>query len=148
MALLRRVSLNREGAKRMVERKLQVIIADNEPVVRELVDRHVSERGHAVHQAATGADCLKLMRNKACDLVFLDLVMPGIDGETALEVIHRRYPDTIVVVVSSLDDDQVIDKILKQGAHAYLRKPVTREHIEDVIRRVERQKDGGGTTER
>lgn len=118
------------------------MVADNEDVVRQLLDRHLGSRGHAVDQAPNGADCLKLMAKKRYDLVFLDLVMPGVDGETALETIRSRHPDAEVVVVSSHDDDRVIGNILARGARAYLTKPFTEEHIKEIVRQVEREKDG------
>ncbi len=121
---------------------LQILVADNEEVMRELFDRHLSARGHSVDQAVNGNECLKRMSKKNYDLVFLDLVMPGVDGETALQTMRVRYPEAFVVVVSSQDDDGVIEDLLARGARAYLTKPCTKEHIEEVIAEVEREKQG------
>lgn len=121
---------------------LQILVADNEEGMRALFDRHLSARGHSVDQAVNGSECFKRMGKKKYDLVFLDLVMPGVDGETALQTIRLRYPESVVVVVSSQDDDGVIEDLLARGARAYLTKPCTKEHIEEVITEVEREKQG------
>lgn len=126
----------------MNKHDLRIMVADNEEVVRELIARYLSGLGYAVDQVPNGNECLKQLRDKQYDLVFLDLVMPGVDGETALDAIRKRYPDTDVVVVSSQDDDRVIGDILARGARAYLTKPFTQEHIEEVIRKVAHDRNG------
>ncbi len=121
---------------------LRILVADNEEVVRELFARYLGNSKHTVDLAASGSECLKQMADASYDLVFLDLVMPDVDGETALARMRRKYPDTHVVVVSSQDDDRVISHLLGQGATAYLTKPFTREHVVDVVRKVERARVG------
>ena len=134
--------LYRGRDEHMGSQGLDILVADNEEIVRELFDRHLSARGHSVDQAVSGNECLKRVGKKQYDLVFLDLVMPGVDGETALKTIRVRCPDAIVVIVSSQDDDGVIADLLARGVRAYLTKPCTQEHIDEVIAEVEREKQG------
>ncbi|HUR10423.1 MAG TPA: response regulator [Flavitalea sp.] len=75
-----------------------LLIAEDNPVVREVlrgVIRH-DERLRIVGEAANGQAALELVDSLKPDLVCLDVLMPGLDGLSALKTIKEKYPDTRV----------------------------------------------------
>ena len=121
----------------MTEKTLNILIADDEEVIRLFVARILEDMGHTYSFAVDGQDCLsKLSDGAHYDLVFLDLVMPRMDGEQTLRKIRESYPDLPVVMESVQDDEDAIRELLQEGATAYLTKPVTPDGIRDVVTKI------------
>ncbi len=132
-----------EGFMTTTQKPIRVLVADDHEVMRELLQRMLDTLGYSCDLAEDGTTCLKKLKQNGYDLVFLDLVMPGVDGASTLQKVRAEHPDTMIVVVSSQDDDEVISDILSQGAVAYLAKPVQLDHIRDVMERIEQAQGQG-----
>ena len=104
----------------------RVMVVDDSPTDKAWMRQALSSAGHAVLEAASGQDALELVRSQRPDCVVMDLVMPGINGFEATRTLHRD-PATAkipVIVVSSKNQDSDRQWALRQGARAYLVKPV------------------------
>lgn len=102
-----------------------LLIAEDNPVVREVlrgVIRH-DERLRIVGEAADGQTALKLVESLKPDLVCLDVLMPGLDGLSALKTIREKYPDTRVILVTGQSTSEVVSEALKHGASGFVVKP-------------------------
>jgi two-component system chemotaxis response regulator CheY len=102
-----------------------VLIAEDNPVVREVlrgVIRH-DDRLRIVGEAANGQLALDLVDSLKPDLVCLDVLMPGLDGLTALKTIKEKYPDTRVILVTGQSTSEVVGEALKHGASGFVVKP-------------------------
>jgi len=118
-----------------------VLIADDEEVVRLFMGRVLRELGYTADFAVDGKECLaKMSAGRHYDVLFLDLVMPRMDGESVLREVTNRYPATRVIIVSVQDDDAAIKELLAEGATAYLTKPITIEQIKKVMSQLEEMK--------
>lgn len=98
-----------------------VLIAEDEPAVREVASAALRRAGFRVHAAADGREALALFlaREAEIDAVLLDVDMPGVDGREALEAIRARRPDVAAVVTSGLGEARA-----PEGEHAvFLAKP-------------------------
>jgi DNA-binding response OmpR family regulator len=117
----------------------RVLVVDDDVTVREVVVSYLRAGGHAVVEAADGADALREMRSDPADLVVLDLMMPGIDG---LEVCRRLRAsgDVPIIMLTALGAE--VDRVvgLESGADDYVTKPFSpRElvlRVEALLRRV------------
>jgi two-component system NtrC family sensor kinase len=65
---------------------------DDEPEIRRMLADLLAAEGHVVEQAANGREALERLREKPCDLVISDLVMPGLDGPGLYDELRRRDP--------------------------------------------------------
>ncbi len=99
----------------------------------------LSDRGMKVHKASDGSKCLDILaREKKIDLVLMDIMMPVMDGYTAIEKIRASgapYKDIPIIAVTAkamVDDGE---KCLKVGANDYLAKPVDIERLLSVIKK-------------
>jgi DNA-binding response OmpR family regulator len=102
---------------------VRILIVDDEPQIRRILRVTLAAKGYEVMEAASGEDALTLMRSKKCDLLLLDINMPGITG---LEVCRnlRGSADRVgvaVVVMSTGEEHRA--KALDAGADDYLSKP-------------------------
>lgn len=77
---------------------------------------------------------MEILTARQVSLVVLDLVMPGMDGETLLEKIRQARPEIPVVVVTALDEAERAVSCLKKGAHDYLAKPLEHGRLAAVCR--------------
>jgi signal transduction histidine kinase/CheY-like chemotaxis protein len=111
-----------------------VLVIDDDGPTRELIARGLQKEGFAVLTAATGEEGVRIAREKRPDVISLDVLMPGMDGWTALGLL-KSEPGTasIPVVMVSMSDDRDIGMAL--GASDYLQKPVDREKLVATLRR-------------
>ena len=125
-----------------------VLVVDDEADVR-LTLRTVlrsSERLEVVGEASDGRQAIELTRELEPDIVLLDLMMPEMDGREAAPVIFREHPTTMIVVLSALSAADEAERLIANGAFAYVEKsemgPQLREGIESLWQRFRRALEG------
>ena len=117
---------------------IRVLIADDQPVVREGLAMLLGllDDVEVVATAADGIEAVERARSERPDLVLMDLRMPRLDGIGATSQILASLPDTRVLVLTTYADDEFLFPALQAGAHGYLTKDATAEEIEQAIRAV------------
>lgn len=124
----------------MTERPPSILVVDDDPELRALLQRFLGEHGHAVRAAENGAALDRALQRDPPDLVVLDLMMPGEDGLAICRRL-RAAGETVPIIMLTAKGDPV-DRILglEMGADDYLAKPFTpRElvaRIDAVLRRL------------
>jgi len=117
----------------------QVLIVEDDPRIRPLVMKALTDRGHAVSSASTGMAGLSMAVDQRPDLVVLDLGLPDVDGTQVLSML-RAVSDVPVIVATARDDDPTLVRCLEAGADDYVVKPYTTDQlaarIGAVLRRV------------
>jgi signal transduction histidine kinase/DNA-binding response OmpR family regulator len=112
-----------------------VLVIDDEPTARDMIRRMLQKEGYHVVTAANGLDGLTLASEMKPDVITLDIMMSGMDGWS---VLSKLKADPIVaaipVVVITIIDDRNLSFAL--GASDYLTKPIDRERLSEVLRRV------------
>jgi DNA-binding NarL/FixJ family response regulator len=118
----------------------RVLIADDHAVVREGLKQIVSETHdkQVAGEAGTGHDVLDFVRHRECDLVVMDLAMPGKDGLEMLKELKLLAPRLPVLILSVYPEDQYAVRLLRAGAAGYLTKESAPEELVAAIRKVSR----------
>lgn len=119
-------------------RTLQVLVADDDPVVRKTFSAVLEDKGHQVMLAGDGLAALEMATTARPDLIFLDIIMPHLDGLQTLEKL-RAQPATReipVVVVTARSDTATLISALEAGADDFLCKPFTGKEVLGKIRFV------------
>jgi two-component system OmpR family response regulator len=117
----------------------RVLIADDDPHLREVLRYALTRDGHEVREATNGAEALRAVLAQSPDLVVLDIVMPTMDGLQACREIRQKSAVPIVFLSSR---DEELDRVLglEMGGDDYLTKPFsTRElcaRVKAVLRRA------------
>lgn len=116
--------------------KPTVLIADDEPVSREVVSMRLSMLGTQVIGVENGIAAMDLLGTRAFDAAIVDLDMPGADGFAVLDWArsHATAKHTPIVVLTGSEDRAHIDRALALGAAGYLVKPVKQVTLEDCLR--------------
>jgi two-component system copper resistance phosphate regulon response regulator CusR len=113
--------------------QMRILVIDDEPRILGFLARGLEAEGFAVDVADTGPDALRCVRGNAYDLVLLDLLLPGVDGLTVLQELHRDCPDLPVMIVSARSDLPTKLRGFGLGASDYLSKPFS---FEELVARV------------
>ncbi|WP_280384603.1 response regulator transcription factor [Nocardia wallacei] len=122
---------------------VRILVADDDPVVREVVRRYLERDGHTVVETADGPATAEVLARNEIDLAILDVMMPPPDGiELCRRVRAGRHPDTPIILLTALgeEEDRVVG--LRSGADDYIVKPFSpRElalRVASVLRRARR----------
>jgi len=109
----------------------RVLLVDDDPDLRMLVEAYLKGAGYEVSSAVDGLSCLIKAQQARPDLVILDLGLPAGDGMTALQRLrtNTHFAQTPVLVLSARSAAEWRDKAIQQGASAYLQKPVDKQTL-------------------
>jgi DNA-binding response OmpR family regulator len=102
--------------------KASILVVEDEPQLRGLLRLYLEREGYRVTDAGDGPTALAAFDADACDLVILDLMLPGMQGETVLEAL-RDSGDVPVLITSAKRSDAERIAGLRAGADDYLAKP-------------------------
>ncbi len=103
-----------------------VLVADDDPSILDFTSRVVTKAGHRVVRAERGDVALELVRKERPDLVFLDVLMPGLDGLEVCKAIRAdaTLSRTPVILLSAMGEDRLIAAARAAKADGYLTKPM------------------------
>jgi len=118
----------------MSEKKVRVLLADDEAHVRLFIKTVVTSLGfEVVAEAANGQLAVAQFERTKPDLVLLDINMPVMDCMTALQELRQRSPDVAIVMLTSLASLEVVEKCLEAGADYHLRKDLPVAELKEEI---------------
>jgi DNA-binding NtrC family response regulator len=120
----------------MTDQPLQILLADDEPIVRSTLGDYLKDSGHQVVEACDGADALALVDDVDVDLALVDVRMPGMDGLTLLDRLHASRPEIAVVIVTAHGNMETVIRALRAGAVDFLPKPVRFRELDAVIEKA------------
>jgi twitching motility two-component system response regulator PilH len=120
------------------------MIVDDSPTEVHVMRTALEKHGFQTMSAADGSECLSLAREVRPDLIFMDVVMPGLNGFQTTRTLTRDPQTKSIPVVMITTKDQVTDRIwgLRQGAVDYLVKPVDESDLVAKAEEVLRQHEG------
>lgn len=106
-----------------------ILVVDDEPALRELVDKILSSAGYSVLQARNGAQALDLLAINKVDVVISDVIMPEMDGYELAHIIHHTYPNIKVQLTSGFSEDRGKTVTNEELYKNLLHKPYTSEEL-------------------
>ena len=114
---------------------LRILVVDDEPDIRVLVDEALTMAGYDVTTAANGAEAVSKAAATLPDLVLLDIVMPDADGFTVYERLRAKPVGLVCQIIFLTAKTEIDDKLLgfEKGAADYVTKPF---HVRELVARV------------
>jgi two-component system response regulator HydG len=123
-----------------MDEKMQIMIVDDELVVRESFYHWFAKSGHLVDTAARGEEALTKLEKQVFDVLFVDIKMPGMNGIELLERVKQEYPDTIVIIITAYGSIESAIQAMKIGASDYLLKPFKPDQLSLALEKVAQQR--------
>ncbi len=115
---------------------MSILIVDDDESIRDSCTQLLTNMKEKVKSAADGNAGLKMVKQKAFDIVIVDLKMPGLSGMKLLKKIKEINPDTLVIVITGYATVDSAVEAMKNGAYDFLPKPFTPEELRLIIRRA------------
>ena len=116
-----------------------VLVVDDDDVIRETL-LELLQGNYQCQEASTAEEALRKLQAQPFDVVLTDISMPGLSGSELLQRARELYPDTPVIIMSGLSDQEQAHSLIKNGAFDYLLKPFRLEVVEESVKRAIEQR--------
>ena len=113
---------------------LRVLLVDDEESYLQTAAKVFRRKGFDVELCLAGRDVIGILEEKRCQVVVLDLKMPGMTGHEVLRTIKGRLPDVQVIILTGHASSDDAAACLTSGAFDFLIKPVEMDHLMDRVR--------------
>jgi DNA-binding NtrC family response regulator len=111
-----------------------ILVIDDEEIMREILETLLTREGYQVRLASTAAEGLDLARSMPFDAAIVDVMMPGMDGVTALDEIRKIDDDLPVLMITAYASVENAIAAMKRGAYDYISKPFKNDEVLVVLR--------------
>lgn len=115
---------------------MRILVIDDQPDVARVVAEVLASEGHEALVAGSGEEGLRVIEQNSPDAVFLDVVMPGLDGIEVLRRIRATRPDLPVILLSGTVNQRQMETARELGVTDVLRKPAPLTHFTEALARV------------
>lgn len=114
----------------------RVLVADDESLMREALSRMIKKIDgfEVVHAVDNGKDAVELCQKEAIDIVFLDIMMPEMNGIETGQRIKKINRDISIYILTAYNKLDYLQEAIKMKAEEYLLKPVSQSRIEELLR--------------
>ncbi|MFQ6618101.1 MAG: sigma-54-dependent transcriptional regulator [Fidelibacterota bacterium] len=127
-------ALKKENLKE--EKGGNILIVDDESIVRVSLTALLSEEGFNVDSAGSGEEALKKVSTGGWDLLMVDIKMPGMDGIELLKKIKGLQPEIPIIIITAYASIGTAVNAMKSGAEDYLVKPFNTDELKFVIQKT------------
>lgn len=116
--------------------KYQILVVDDEPLIRESLYEILRIDGYRAHMAATAEEALELLRREKIDIVLTDMKLPKLNGIDLLNRIKELSSETEVILITGYGSIETAVQAMKNGAYDYIAKPINDNEIKLVIEKI------------
>jgi len=116
------------------EAEARVLVAEDNPAVREFIVRSLQSIGHKVTPAVDGQQALDILAREKFDVLVTDIVMPNVDGIALALKAVRMFPDLRIVMISGYAQERMRAHNLETLVHRIIAKPFSLEEICDAVK--------------
>jgi len=110
---------------------MRVLVVDDSSTVVAMLGRMLRENGHVVLEAESAEKGIEIAQSEQPDLIFLDIVLPGMSGFSALRTLRRQRATNAIPVIMMSGNEQATEQFYAQriGADDFMKKPFTRAEV-------------------
>jgi YesN/AraC family two-component response regulator len=117
-------------------KKLTAMVVEDETVANELLSSTFKNFFSDVYSAFNGKEALEMYQKTKPDIVFVDIVMPEMDGIELSRKIREINPNQIIIVISASNDIQKISESIEVGVNSFIQKPIDTKKIVELLTNV------------
>ncbi len=115
-------------------KKENMLVVEDEDIMREALVDYFSEGGHKVDTASDGEKALEKLNLKDYNVMIIDLRLPGRDGLSVLEEVRAKNPKAKVIIITAYPTVETEEEAKRRGATEYLQKPFELNYLETLIK--------------
>lgn len=115
---------------------ISILIVDDEPMMRSLVERILQRDGYTLAMAENGSEANDRMKAQPFDIVISDVKMPVMNGFDLLRKVKTDFPRTVMIMMTAYGDTYTVKDALLLGADEYITKPFKSHEISLVVERA------------
>ena len=119
------------------DRKTQVLILDDEPIVWKRLKPALEKVGYEVEAFTLSSNAMRRVQEKDFDIVVTDLKMEGIDGMAFMTEVKQRSPRTEVIVITGFATMETAKESFQKGVFDFLAKPFKRGELLEIVKKAE-----------
>lgn len=117
-------------------KKLTAMIVEDEKVTNELLSSTFKNFFSDVHSCFNGEEALSQFNRSKPDVVFVDIIMSGMDGIELSRKIREENPNQIIIVISASNDIEKISESIEVGVNSFIQKPIDTKKIIELLTSV------------
>ncbi|MBS1125318.1 MAG: Fis family transcriptional regulator [Nitrospirae bacterium] len=117
-------------------KKPSILLIDDDPSLRRVIEYSLAESGYSVLPAASGEEGLALFQKGPCDAVITDITMPGMSGLEVLVKVRQADLNVPVIIITAYGTIESAVSAMKQGAFDYITKPFNRDELRITLERA------------
>lgn len=130
------------GESDMLDCSANVMIVDDVKLMRKMLIAFLQELGYVNFvEACDGREALQQFESNSIDIIFLDIVMPDMNGIEALRTLKSINNEVPVIMLSSIAESETVQECIDTGASGYLNKPLNKDTGPEAIRKILNQLD-------
>ncbi|MEA1970163.1 MAG: response regulator [Thermodesulfobacteriota bacterium] len=107
----------------------KILVVDDEEPIRNVISQILEAKGHTCTLAAHAIEAREFLKEQNCELILCDINMPGESGLDLIRYVSTEYKDTVVIMVTALDDPLIAENVFEIGVYDYIAKPIRRNRI-------------------
>jgi PAS domain S-box-containing protein len=125
-----------KGTKKRSEGEINILIIDDDELIRRTLKLMLEKQGYETEAAATGQETLEKTKEKFFNLALLDIRLPDMEGIELLTPLKQMHPDMEVVMITGYASLETAVRALHEGASAYITKPLKTDELLPTAREV------------
>jgi CheY-like chemotaxis protein len=107
-----------------MSKSTSILVVDDNPSMTKTLADILDVKGYEVHAAYSGAEALKILRNKRVDILLTDVIMPDMDGVALFRETKKIRPNLITFLMTAYAADDIIQQGMAEGIKTVLTKPL------------------------
>ena len=122
----------------MEKQKYNIMIVDDARLSRELLKWIINKTDFArvEYESSNGSEALDIVKTYRPDLIFMDLVMPGLSGIQTIQKLTEINNSIPIIAISAIEEEELIFKATKFGAEEFIQKPFDEENIINILMKI------------
>jgi DNA-binding response OmpR family regulator len=115
---------------------MKILVVDDEEMAVKMVELQLKSEGYEVLTSFDGREAIDIINNEEPDMVISDIMMPYMSGLELLEIVKTEHKNIPVILISALDEVEVVQTSIDMGADDFVVKPVNMDELSLRVKRI------------